>query len=222
MVTGSPGAGKHRCRHRRPPCYTAAMTRPTSTPQSAAITGIILAGGRSSRMAFQDKAWLHWRQRPFIAHIVERLQPQVTRLAISTNNADRFDSLGLPLLADPFAEPRGPLAGILAGLEYCGSDLALFTPCDNPLVSTVLAQRLTAALERADADIAYAFSAASDHYLYALIRPQLLTSLRAFLNDGESAVRRWYAGERVCRVDFDDQAGCFLNINRPDDLQQLP
>jgi molybdopterin-guanine dinucleotide biosynthesis protein A len=187
----------------------------------AAITAVILDGGAGSRMGFRDKAWLQWRDHPFIAHIVAGLRAQVGAIAINSNHPERFQALALPLIADPFTDRRGPLAGILAGLEYSSTELVLFAPCDNPLVAPELAQRLQRSLCAGTADIAYAGVGADEHYLCALIRRNLGASLRRYLEGGGRAVRHWYAGERCCRVNFDDRAEYFANINTEADLARL-
>lgn len=185
------------------------------------ITGIVLAGGRNSRMGGQHKALLPWRDRPFIAHIVERLQPQVAALAISSNRAELFADLRLPVVADPFADQRGPLAGMLAGLRFSRTPQVLFAPCDNPHLSPHLAARLAQALQDTDVDIAYAVTGSDEHYLYALMRTNLAAGIERFLQAGNSAVRQWYALHRCRQVRFDDEAAHFININSPADLSQL-
>lgn len=170
-----------------------------------------------------DKALLQWRGRTFIEHIVARLSPQVSRIAINSNTTSAsLQALGLPLLPDPFAERRGPLAGILAGLNFSETALTLFVPCDNPLLPDDLLARLLTSLTVNDADIAYASCAGDRHYLYALMRSELRTSLQRFLQQGDFAVRHWYAGVKAVAVDFDDAADRFININTPDDLARLP
>lgn len=187
----------------------------------AMITGIILAGGRNSRMGGKHKALLEWRQQPFIAHIVACLQGQVGSLMINSNRPELFAARQLPIIADPFAEQRGPLAGILGGLRASQTPLTLFVPCDNPRISLQLAARLAQALDAANADIAYAATQEGDHYLYVLMRTRLGDSVERYLREGSSAVRLWYAQQRCCRVEFDDQAESFININSVADLALL-
>jgi molybdopterin-guanine dinucleotide biosynthesis protein A len=187
----------------------------------AQITGIVLAGGRNSRMGGQHKALLQWHRQSFIEHIVERLRDQVGRIVINSNRPELFATQQLPIVADPFAEQRGPLAGVLAGLRHSATPLALFVPCDNPRICTQLAPRLATALHAAGADIAYAATAGDDHYLYALMHTRLADSVERYLQDGASAVRLWYARQRCCRVDFADQADSFININSAADLALL-
>lgn len=195
--------------------------RAVASSANPAITGVVLAGGRNSRMGGQHKALLQWRQRSFIAHIIERLQPQVEQLVINSNQAQIFSTFELPIIADPFTEQRGPLAGILAGLSYSNTPFTLFVPCDNPQISSQLRARLLPALLSAEADIAYAVVGADHHYLYALMRTDLHDSARRFLQSGVTAVRLWYEEQRCCRVAFDDQTAGFANINSTTDLALL-
>lgn len=170
-----------------------------------------------------DKALLQWRGRSFIDHIVARLSPQVSCIAINSNATSApLQALGVPLLPDPFVERRGPLAGILAGLNFSKTELTLFVPCDNPLLPDDLLAQLLTSLTSNNADIAYASCAGDRHYLYALMRSDLRNSLERYLQNGDFAVRHWYAGENAIAVNFDAAADRFININTPDDLSRLP
>ncbi|MET0379125.1 MAG: molybdenum cofactor guanylyltransferase MobA [Spongiibacteraceae bacterium] len=184
------------------------------------ITAIILAGGASSRMN-QPKALLPWRGQRFIDHVVAQLHDQAIIIAISSNQAELFESLQLPILADPFSERRGPLAGMLAGLRFSTTPFTLFVPCDSPLISPQLGARLQRALTDQAADIAYATSGGDAHYLFALLRSDLHSLLAAYLDRGDYAVRRWFGTLNSIAVDFDDDARYFLNVNTPADLQRL-
>lgn len=185
------------------------------------VTGVILAGGRNSRMAGEHKALLQWQQRSFVSHIVERLQPQVEQLVINSNQPQLFNALRLPIIADPYPDQRGPLAGILAGLTYSTTPLTLFVPCDNPKVTPQLVARLATALHDNNLNIAYAGTGTDNHYLYALMRTELRDSANRFMHSSNFAVRQWYAQQRCRRVEFDDQTACFININSATDLAQL-
>jgi len=197
------------------------MMNPGQSPQTS-VTAFVLAGGAGSRFGYRDKALLKWRGRPFLAHIAEQLRPQVDRIVVNSHNPAVRDSFSGPVIADLFPERRGPLAGILSGLNNCRTPFALFVPCDNPRVAPDLVQRLYAGLHTHHADIAYATTGNGDHYLHALIRTQLRDQLAFAMNNGQQAVRRWYAGQHCCRVKFDAQTECFANINTPQDLAQLP
>lgn len=219
MLTRTIARGKrYNSRHH---LFAYAIMAATDKPTSTNITAVILAGGASARMG-RDKALLRWRDRPFIAHIVARLQPQVARIVINTNAADDFAQFGLPLLSDATAERRGPLAGILAALNHSVTEWTLIVPCDNPMLSTQLVDHLIDSIEQSDSDLAYAASEHDNHYLYALMRTSLRDSLANFMRGGDYAVRHWYATLHTSRVDFSADAECFRNINNHDDLAKLP
>ncbi len=188
------------------------MSNP-SRPANKHITAVILAGGANTRMHGQPKALLDWNGQPFIAHIIHALHPQAATLAISTQRPDLFAPFRLPTLADPFSDARGPLAGMLAGLNFAQTQFTLFAPCDNPLISPVLAERLLAELIAHQKDIAFAQTGADRHYLYALMRSHLKTDLRDHFLRGDFSVHRWYTTQSAIAVGFDDQEGCFSNIN---------
>ena len=201
-------------------CYTTGMSIPTHY-LARQITAVILAGGASSRMQGQPKALLSWRGRRFIDHIIDALRPQAATLAISTSQSELFADLPLPVLADPFPERRGPLAGMLAGLAFSETPLTLFAPCDNPMLPPHLGARLFDALQSRRADIAYASTGTDQHYLYALMRSDLHVELRKYFVHEDYSVHRWFATQTTVTVAFDDQVDCFLNINTPEALLRL-
>jgi molybdopterin-guanine dinucleotide biosynthesis protein A len=83
------------------------------------VVGILLAGGKSSRMGGGDKCLLPLAGRPILAHVIERLKPQVAELIVSANgDPARFSAFGLPVVGDRVGGYAGPLAGTLAGLEW--------------------------------------------------------------------------------------------------------
>jgi molybdenum cofactor guanylyltransferase len=184
------------------------------------ITAVVLAGGASSRMG-EPKALLRWQGERFIDHIVRQLREQADKVAISSNHAAMFETLQMPILADPFAESHGPLAGMLSGLRFSTTALTLFVPCDTPLIAPDLARRLHAALLGRDADIAYAVSGGNSHYLFALMRTTLHASLAEQLARGDRAVYRWFTTQRHIPVAFDAHDRYFININTPEALSQL-
>ncbi|MBF0332608.1 MAG: molybdenum cofactor guanylyltransferase MobA, partial [Alphaproteobacteria bacterium] len=146
------------------------------------VAGVILTGGRSLRMGGGDKCLLPLAGRPLLAHIVSRAAPQVSALALNANgDPARFAAFGLTVVADDVPGFPGPLAGILAGMEWVLRErpncrwLASF-PGDAPLVPPDLAERL--ALAAADADMACAVSGGRDHPVVGLWPVALAPSLR--------------------------------------------
>lgn len=178
-------------------------------------TGLILAGGAGRRVGGRDKGLLTWRGQALAAHVAQRLRPQVGRLLISCNRNEPFyATLGDATLIDKRTDFQGPLAGLEAAVPHINGEFLVIVPCDMPLLPPDLAERLLGALEPATSDISYAHDGARDQYLCAAIRVAVLPSLRGFLDEGQRAVRHWYARHRYCTVDFSDQAGCFGNFNR--------
>ncbi|MCC7274318.1 MAG: molybdenum cofactor guanylyltransferase MobA [Alphaproteobacteria bacterium] len=193
----------------------------------APVAGIVLAGGRSRRMGGGDKCLLPLAGRPLLAHVVERLAPQVTALAIAANgDPGRFATFHLPVMADGVAGFAGPLAGILAGMEWAATALpevryVASVPGDGPFLPRDLVSRLAAAVA-AGADIACAASRGRTHPVYALLPVTLRHALRtALVDEGMRQVEAWTARYRRAVVEFAAlPVDPFFNINRPEDLAE--
>ncbi len=167
------------------------------------IFGVILAGGQGRRMGGADKAMLPLAGRPLIAHSIDRLEPQVERLAISANgDATRFAALRLPVLPDTRSE--GPLSGILSALDWAaplGATAVVSVPVDAPFLPPDLVPRLILAGEGAGG-CALARSGGHDHPTFGLWPVALREPLRAFLASGAKARVRDFAdahARRPCR-----------------------
>ncbi len=189
------------------------------------ITGLILCGGRGTRMGGVDKGLQNHHGMPLALHALMRLQPQVGQVLINANrNLSAYESMGVPVWPDPIADYPGPLAGWLAGLEHCETPYLLTVPCDSPNFPLDLAARLAAALVEADADIAMAATTEDGRQqvqpVFCLLKSGLLESLVAALNAGERKIDRWTAQHRCATVQFDD-AAAFANANTLDELQRL-
>jgi molybdenum cofactor guanylyltransferase len=189
------------------------------------ITGLVLAGGRGSRMGGVDKGLQNHRGLPLALHALLRLQPQVGHAMINANrNLAAYDSMGVPVWPDPLADYPGPLAGLLAGLEHCTTPYLVTVPCDTPDFPLDLVERLAAAAEEQHAEIAMAATvengARQVQPVFCLLRSTLLESLVAYLHAGERKIDRWTARHRCAEVVFDD-AAAFFNANTMAELQQL-
>ena len=192
------------------------------------ITGLILAGGRGSRMGGVDKGLQPYHGLPLALHTQLRLAPQVGQIMINANrNLGAYESFGVPVWPDPtgLSEFAGPLAGFLAGIERCETPYLLTVPCDTPDFPLDLVERLAAALLRDDAEIAMARSPTDDGTLqtqpvFCLLRCELLESLVRFTHEGGRKIDRWTAQHRLALVDFDDPAA-FANANTTDELRRL-
>ncbi|HVI52065.1 MAG TPA: molybdenum cofactor guanylyltransferase MobA [Candidatus Sulfotelmatobacter sp.] len=188
------------------------------------IAGIILAGGQARRLGGGDKPLRLLAGRPILARLIASFAPKVSAMAISANgDPARFAAFGLPVLADPVPGHPGPLAGLLAGLEWAGTlpDVkALLTlPGDTPFLPDDLADRLGERVE-AGAGAAVASSGGRRHPVAGLWPLSLAASLRRFLVDeGERKVGLWAERAGAATVEWSSgPVDPFFNINHPDDL----
>ena len=189
------------------------------------ITGLILAGGRASRMGGVDKGLQNHQGLPLAMHALLRLAPQVGHVLINANrNLGAYEAMGVPVWPDALPDYPGPLAGFLTGLERCETPYLVTVPCDSPLFPTDLVTRLLAALEAADAEIAMPVTIESGSRqpqpVFCLMRSHVLESLVAFTQSGQRKIDRWTAQHRCVEVEFDD-ARAFVNANTLAELQQL-
>ena len=189
------------------------------------ITGLVLAGGRGSRMGGVDKGLQNHRGMALALHALMRLQPQVATAMINANrNLGAYEAMGVPVWPDAMPDYPGPLAGLLSGLEHCETPFLASVPCDTPNFPTDLVARLAAALVQADAEIAMA-AAAEDGALrtqpvFCLLKADLLGSLVHYLQGGQRKIDLWTAQHRCVVVEFDDPQA-FFNVNTLAELQQL-
>jgi molybdopterin-guanine dinucleotide biosynthesis protein A len=179
------------------------------------ITGVILAGGRGSRMGGQDKGLVLLSGRYMIDYVIAALRPQVGDLLISANrHIDDYAKVAqCPVLADSFGHYDGPVAGMATALAAAQTDYVLFAPCDSPRVSSQLAQRLYTRLIQTDAKVSVAYDGNRIHSVFSLLKRSLLTDLLAFLESGERSIQRFFAMTELARADFSDIPETLLNIN---------
>ena len=211
------------------------MSSQTALPASE-VTGVILAGGRGSRMGGVDKGLQNFNGTPLALHALMRLRPQVGQLMINANrNLAAYESFGVPVWPDGLADYAGPLAGFLVGLERCETPYLLTVPCDTPLFPLDLAARLGEALLAHDAEIAMVSapelaaeadgaSALRPQPVFCLLRANLLESLVRFTQEGGRKIDRWSAQHRTALVPFDrpgDPPDAFFNANTLAELRAL-
>lgn len=190
------------------------------SPQST-LTGLILAGGRGSRMGGVDKGLVEFQGEPLVVQIARRLAPQVGTLKINANrNLERYAALGFEVVADRFPDFAGPLAGMASGLHGLQTPWLLSVPCDSPFVPPDYAARMLAAVNAADAEVGMAVCDGRQP-VFALVSRHLGEDLERALADGERKIDRWFARHRLVEVDFSDRPDAFLNLNRPEDHAAL-
>lgn len=186
------------------------------------VTGVVLAGGRATRMGGVDKGLVAVSGRPMIAWVIDVMRPQVADLLINANrNLDRYRAFGCAVIDDGDREFRGPLAGIASGMRAVESEYVAFAPCDSPLVCSDLVTRLRAALSQENARIAVAHDGQRLQPVFALLERGLLDDLMRYLDTGGRKIDRWYAEHGYARADFSDVADSFANINAPDEKRAL-
>jgi molybdopterin-guanine dinucleotide biosynthesis protein A len=182
------------------------------------VVGVILAGGRGSRMDGRDKGWVQFQGRPLIQHVLERFAPQVGRVVVSANrNLERYAALGVEVVPDILPGYQGPLAGLQAAFAATDADLLASVPCDNPFLPLDLVARLRAQLESCDADIAVARSGGRVHPVFSLCTQAARGGLERALAGGERRLETWCRSMNLVEADFED-AKAFRNINTVEDL----
>jgi molybdenum cofactor guanylyltransferase len=201
-----------------------------------AITAVILAGGRGSRMGGVDKGLQNFNGVPLALHTLLRLSPQVGEVMINANrNLAAYESFGVPVWPDStsLGEYAGPLAGFMTGLEHCETPYLLTVPCDTPLFPDDLVARLAKALADEGADFAVAAALEDDGENPVELRPQpvfclmhtgVLESLLQFTKSGGRKIDAWTAQHKTVVVPFDrpeDPAHSFSNANTLAELHRL-
>lgn len=190
------------------------------------IAGVILAGGNASRLGGGDKGLKSLAGKPLLAHVIERLQPQVDSIVLNANgDPARFAAFALPVVPDPVAG-KGPLGGVLAGMRWAsdkGYGHIVTAACDTPFFPPDLVERLTAAAGTSDR-IVISGSGRRTHPTFALWPVLLADDLEAHLGRPGSASMSAYAGGRhapaFAEFHFDKGRDPFFNVNTMEDLRK--
>lgn len=198
------------------------------------ITGLILAGGRGSRMGGIDKGLQNFNGTPLVRHALTRLQAQqgdriADTMIVANRNQSIYQSLGVQVFCDSTADFAGPLAGFLTGLEHCQTSHLLTVPCDSPLFPLNLAQQLLEAMEKVGAEIALAAAREEDGVIraqpvFCLMKVTLRESLSQFMQAGGRKVDAWTAQHANVIVPFDTPVSdprAFFNANTLEELHRL-
>ena len=195
--------------------------------QPPTIAGVLLAGGLSRRMGGGDKSLRVLGGATILARVIARARPQVAALVLNANgDPARFREFGLPVVSDSIPDFAGPLAGVLAGLDWTAANVAAAThvasfATDTPFLPTDLVARLTAAVRDGKHDLACAASDGRSHPVFGLWSLDLREDLRAALKSGVRKVDQWTARHRLAVVEFPAQPyDPFFNTNTPEDLNE--
>jgi molybdopterin-guanine dinucleotide biosynthesis protein A len=198
------------------------------------IVGLLLAGGRSRRMGGGDKTLRLLGGRSLLERVVERLRPQVAALVLNANGDPvRFATFGLPVVADSIPDFAGPLAGILAGLDWAAMHrpdcpVVASVATDAPFLPEDLVSRLVQGMTAAGGELACAASGGQAHPVIGLWPVRLRDELRrALVEEGMRKVDVWTARYRLATVPFPEEVpglgpgiDPFFNANRPEDFDR--
>lgn len=186
--------------------------------------GVILAGGQGRRMGGIDKSLISWQGRTLLDCLLEQLaSSDLDRVVLNSNRpAHVYASFGLEVFPDaPRVHGMGLLAGLYSALCRYPEALILTVPCDTPFLPQDYVARTLAAAEVLADPLAVAWDGNDIHPTYCLVTGMYAASLKAFLISGQRRARDWLEQEGAVMVDFSDQAGAFININQPADIQSL-
>ena len=195
------------------------------------LAGVVLAGGRSTRMGGKLKGLLELDGRPLLQHVIDRLRPQVSQIYLSVEQfSPALEIFGLAQVEDPRSGSCGPLGGLMAALQALprGQDWLLLLPCDAPFLPPDLGSRLHSAALRAGTSAAVVDDAGHMQPTFSLWNRCLLPSIeQAVIGQGMGGFMQFLDGVRFSTVGWktsDAGAGPselpFFNINTPDDLRQ--
>lgn len=191
------------------------------------IAGVLLAGGQSQRMGGGDKCLRLLAGKPILAHVIERARPQVAALVLNANgNPARFAGFGLPVVADEIAGFAGPLAGVLAGLDWAKANLPGVThvasfATDAPFLPRDLVKALREGMREGAYEMACAASDGRAHPVFGLWPLALRDDLHRALESGLRKVDQWTSRYRLVEVEFPAApVDPFFNANRPEDLAE--
>ncbi len=189
--------------------------------------GLLLAGGLARRMGGGDKSLRLVGGQTMLRRVIETLRPQVAALVLNANgDPARFAEFGLPVVADGIGGFAGPLAGILAGLDWAAANrpdcaMVASVATDAPFLPGDLVARLAAGIEHEGADLACAASNGQPHPVIGLWPVRLREDLRqALADEGIRKVDVWTARYKLATVEFPvGRIDPFFNANRPEDLE---
>jgi molybdopterin-guanine dinucleotide biosynthesis protein A len=195
------------------------------------VTGVLLAGGLARRMGGGDKCLLELAGKPLLAHAIERLAPQTEALVLNANgDPARFAAFGLDVVPDSVAGYAGPLAGVLAGMEWAkrnrpSARWIATAASDTPFFPRDYVARLLEAAQPHHPAIAMAASDGREHPVFALWPVALMGDLRNALAQGTRKILDWTDRHTTLSVSFemvdgpDGEVDPFFNANQPEDLE---
>ncbi len=184
------------------------------------VTGLILAGGKGSRMGGQDKGLVNYKGQPMVQSVLETLEESLDHIVISANrNIGLYQDFGYPVIADESDDYGGPLLGIKSAIEKVSTPNTLVVPCDTPDIHTEILPQLFFAQQEHRAEIAVAEVDGQIQPVIMLMKTVMGNSIDLFLKSGERKVREWVLNQYTIAVDFSGHSEWFSNINTTNDLR---
>lgn len=188
--------------------------------QSQEIIGVVLAGGRATRMGGKDKGLQLLNGKPLWQHVADALAGQVSARVLSANrHIDIYQRSGLPVYQDTLADYPGPLAGMLSVMQQDGGEWFVFCSCDTPFIPACLVERMVQ--QRGDSRVVWAHDGERDHPTIAMMHRSLIPALQDYLAAGERRVMVFMRQSGGHSVDFSDLKSAFVNVNTLEDLQTM-
>ncbi len=191
------------------------------------ISCMILSGGRATRMGGVDKGLIKLSGKPLIAHVIERISPQVDEILINANRSfEQYQPFNYPIYQDETADFIGPLAGFKLALTHAKHTLVLIIPCDSPLLPNNLVENLLKTMMNQQTEIVVAASDGNTHPVFCLCKKSVLPSLIQYLDNGQRKVSAWQKSLPYAEADFTDpttqgNTPYFINLNTLEDLKTL-
>ena len=190
--------------------------------QKIDITAVILAGGKGRRLGGQDKGLVHYKNKPLIEHVIERIKPQVKTIIVNANrNQETYANYGFPVINDELSDFQGPLAGFATAMKSVTTSHIMTLPCDGPLLPNNLVTRMLEKMDDASDTLVVAHNGDRLQPVYALIPISLINSLEQFLEEGNRKIDLWYARHPMQIADFSDIPNAFDNINTEEQKQNM-
>ena len=184
------------------------------------IIGVVLAGGRATRMAGKDKGLQQLNGKPLWQHVADTLADQVAAIAISAHRyIDIYQRSGYPVYQDTLGDDLGPGAGMLSIMQQAEAEWFVFCPCDTPFIPSCLVERLVQS--RNGAPVVWVHDGERDHPAITLIHRSLVPALQDYLTAGERRVMVFMRQSGGHSVDFSDWKSAFVNVNTTEDLQTM-
>lgn len=178
------------------------------------VTAVVLAGGMGRRMEGVDKGLVEIGGREMISYVIDTLQRSVSQVVVNANrNLDHYKKYPVTVVPDSLQGYQGPLAGVEAVLAAATTPWVYTCPCDSPMQSAQLLPHMWQEIIDSDADIGVAFDGQRTHPVFLILKRDLLTSLRGYLDEGERKIDRWFDRHQLKTIDCSYFSQSFVNVN---------